>query len=100
MIELSQHVYGSLRTHLSREAIADLFSRKGWSVRKCSWTDYEVCSPTAELVIEADDPILIHGPAADSAAEVTEIAFLLSVEGIEYSLEGYDRAGQKVAALP
>jgi hypothetical protein len=61
--------FAALWTSLSRRRVARLFARLGWSVRKCSWTDYEVCSPFAELVIEAESPILLHGPVADAEAE-------------------------------
>ncbi len=41
--------YGSVQTALQPEAVAWLFARPVWSVRKCSWTDFEATSAFAEV---------------------------------------------------
>jgi hypothetical protein len=84
------NLFGSLETSLTRERLATLFASFGWKVRKCSWTDYEVCSDIAELVIEGENPILIHGPVADLLANHPRIIDPLSHAGVSYSLECYD----------
>ena len=88
--ELPHQFYSSLWTRLSRRKVADLFGRHGWSVRKCSWTDYEVITDLAELVIEADHPILVHGSIASVSEVVPVIDAVLSSADIEYTFEGYD----------
>ena len=57
--------FSALHTCLSREQVAGLYGALGWQVRKCSWVDYEITSDWAELVIEAESPILMHGPEPD-----------------------------------
>jgi hypothetical protein len=65
--------YSSLHTSLSREQVAGLYGAIGWRVRKCSWVDYEVISDWADLVIEAERPILMHGPVADLPHRAEEL---------------------------
>jgi hypothetical protein len=64
----SSNFFSSLHTTLSRKQVAWLYGALGWRVRKCWWVDYEVISDWAELVIEAESPILMHGPVADLPA--------------------------------
>jgi hypothetical protein len=84
------NLFGSLQTALSRERVAGLFASFGWEARKCSWTDYEVVCDFAELVIESENPILIHGPVADLLANLPRIIEPLARAGVAYSLECYD----------
>jgi hypothetical protein len=72
---------------------ARLFERLGWRVRKCSWTDYEIRSPFAELVIEAESPILLHGPVAEVEANVGQILAPLREAGVGYTAECYSAGG-------
>ncbi len=89
-IPSSSNLYGSFRGRVSKAQIAAFFEADGWSVRKCSWTDFEVTSQFAELVIEGNDPILLHGPVADISCNVDRIAGVLAKSGQPYSLECYD----------
>jgi len=84
------NLFGSLETPLTWEWVAKLFAPFGWVVRKCSWTDYEVYCDFAELVIESENPILIHGPVTDLFANLPRIIKPLSHAGVSYSLECYD----------
>jgi len=61
----TSNFYSSLHCGLSREQVARLFGALGWRVSKCSWTDFEVKCPWAELVIEGESTILMHGLVAD-----------------------------------
>ncbi len=79
----------SLDTSLSREQVAELYRELGWQVRKCSWTDYEVFSDWGELVIEAESPILMHGPVADLLARVEELVAPLRAAGVSFTAECY-----------
>lgn len=81
--------YSSLYTALTREEVAGLYGALGWRVRKCSWVDYEVMCNWAELVIESDGPILMHGPVADLPARAEELVAPLRMAGIEFTAECY-----------
>jgi hypothetical protein len=85
----TSNFYSSLHTALSREQIAGLYGALGWQVRKCSWTDYEVFSPWCELVIEAESPILMHGPVADVVAHAEELVAPLRAAGVRFTAECY-----------
>lgn len=92
--------FATLDTRCSRRRIAALFAPPTWSVRKCGWTDYEVISTFAELVIEADSPILLHGlaisPSADVEATIDRILALLRAAGIGYTAECYNSTGSLI----
>ena len=61
--------------------------------RRCGWTDYEVIGPFAELVIEAESPILLHGPVADVQENADHILATLRDAGVAYTAESYDAGG-------
>lgn len=85
----SSNFFSSLHTSLSREEIARLYAGLGWRVRKCSWVDYEVMSDWAELIIESESPILMHGPVADLLDRVEELVAPLRAAGVVFSAECY-----------
>jgi len=85
--------FGSLDTHLSRRRIAGLYRRLGWKVRKCGWSEPEIRSPFAELIIEADSPILIHGSVANVIAYAEAILAPLRQAGVSYTAECYGDDG-------
>jgi hypothetical protein len=89
----TSNFYSSLHTTLSREQVAGLYGALGWEVRKCSWTDYEVFGPWCELVIEAESPILMHGPVADVLAHAEELLAPLPAAGVSFSAECYGPNG-------
>jgi hypothetical protein len=84
--------FSSLKTGLSRCQVADLYAPLGWRIRKCSWTDYEIEIAWADLVIEAESPILMHGPVADVLVNADRILAPLRAAGVAYSAECYDEA--------
>jgi hypothetical protein len=81
--------YSALDTTLSREQVAELYGDLAWRVRKCSWVDYVVISDWAELVIEAERPILMHGPVAELPARAEELAAPLRAIGVSFTAECY-----------
>lgn len=84
--------FSSLHTGLSRKQVADLYGALGWHVRKCSWVDYEVISDWAELIIEAESPILVHGSVADLPARAEELVAPLRAAGIKFTAECFGPA--------
>ncbi len=84
----------SLGTRRSRRWVARLFKSPTWRIRKCSWSDYEITAPFAELVIEAESPILLHGPVDDIEANVDRILAPLRAAGIAYEAECYEDCGE------
>lgn len=88
---LRHHVYMALWTDRSREDIASLFEKSGWSSRKCTWIDYEVAlEDQAELVIESENPILAHGPIASATETTLTIRKILDDAGVAHSFEAHD----------
>lgn len=85
----SSNFFSSLQTSFSREQVAGLYGALGWKVRKCTWVDYEIISDWAELIIEADAPILMHGPVADLPARAEELVAPLRAAGISFTAECY-----------
>jgi len=81
--------FSSLNTTFSREQVAALYEAIGWRVRKCSWAEYEVQCDWAELIIESESPILMHGPVADMGARAEELISPLRAAGISFTAECY-----------
>lgn len=82
--------YSSLHTTLSRRDVAELFGAAGWEViEPDDWDHLEVRCPWAELIIEAESPILVHGPVADLPARVDELVAPLRVAGVSFTAECY-----------
>ena len=85
----SSNFFSSLYTTLSREQVSGLYRALGWQVRKCSWVDYEVECHWAELIIEAESPILMHGSVADLGLRAEELVSPLRAAGISFTAECY-----------
>jgi hypothetical protein len=85
----SSNFFSALDTTMSREQVAGLYGALGWQVRKCSWVDYEVTCDWAQLVIEAESPILMHGPVADLMARAEELVAPLRAAGVAFTAECY-----------
>jgi hypothetical protein len=81
--------FSSLHTSLSREQVAKLYGALGWKVRQCSSADYEVMSDWAAMVIEAEAPILMHGPVVDLPARAEELVAPLRAAGVSFTAECY-----------
>jgi hypothetical protein len=81
--------FGSLVTSLSKGEIAQLYGAAGWTVRKCSWVDFEIRCAWAELIIDGDSPILLHGSVADVLVNADRILEPLVKAGIAHTAECY-----------
>lgn len=89
----STNFYSSVRTDWQPEAIARLFARPVWRVRKCSRTDFEALSDFAEIVVESSNPVLIHGLVADVTVNGPRIVEPLAAAGLSGTFECYDAGG-------
>jgi hypothetical protein len=85
----SSNFFCTVHTPKSREDVAGLFAALGWQIRKCSWRDYEVVCAWAELVIESESPILIHGSVAEILDRVEELVAPLRRALIGFAAECY-----------
>lgn len=82
--------YSMLRTNLSRKQVAGLFGARGWEVvEPDDWDHLEVVCPWAELDIESEWPILMHGPVADVVAHAEEAVAPLRAAGVRFTAECY-----------
>ena len=88
--------FSTLESSLSRENIANRFGAEGWEVRKCGWSEFEVTSSHAELIIEAEKPTLIHGFVFDSPLNVQHILSVLVATGGSYGAELYSESQQLI----
>ena len=62
----------------------------GRKSRKCTWTAFEVECDWAEVVIEGEHPILIHGSVVNIEENWRTIANFLKEHNLGFSLECYD----------
>lgn len=95
----SSNFFAGLDTRLTRAQVARLYGRLGWRVRMCSWVDYEVASDWAELVIEGESPVLMHGPVADLPDRVEELVAPLRAAGVTFAAECYGPLPDRVLLL-
>jgi lysophospholipid acyltransferase (LPLAT)-like uncharacterized protein len=63
-------------------------------IRKCAWDEFEIQLPWAELVIEAESPVLMHGTVADVLIDAERLLAVLREAGIKYIAEGYNERGE------
>lgn len=91
--------FSTLDTTLTRKQIARLYEAIGWQVRKCAWKDYEIVNDWAELVIEGEKPILMHGWAFDLIARVEELVTPLRVAGVSFTAECYGSGPERELLL-
>jgi hypothetical protein len=90
----SSNFFASLATELSKEQVARLYERRGWAVRKCTWVDFEIRCPWAELIIDGESPILLHGPVAQVLLNVEAILAPLREAGVSYTAECHGEAAE------
>ena len=94
MVPESANFFISLHTTRSRSRVARLFGPPTWSVRKCGWDDYEIASSFAELIIEAESPVLMHGVVADVETNADQILAPLRTAGLTFTAECYGTGGE------
>jgi hypothetical protein len=85
-----------LSTALSQQQVAQLYRAPEWRVRKHSWFEYEVRCPWAELCLEGEGDILMHGPVTNSGVHAEQILAPLRAAGIRFKAEFYDSQGTLV----
>src|SRR5689334_5896058 len=82
--------FSSLHTALTRQEVAGLYGAVGWEVREPDDSDHlEVHCPWAELVIESESPILLHGPVADVEANAERVLAVLRRARVVFGAECY-----------
>ncbi len=92
------NLYALLWTDLDAGEVAALYEALGFRVRRSAWTEFEIGSEWAELVLvrphsepgEARAPILMNGSVADAARRADALAAPLRAAGIGFSIECYD----------
>jgi hypothetical protein len=78
-----------------RDAVTTAFKRDDhWTIRKAGFEEFEARSRSGELIIEAQRPVLIHGPLHPDA--VTRVNAILSSIGRPWNSEFYDSEGNLV----
>jgi hypothetical protein len=76
-------------TDRSREQLVKLFELPEWKVRKCAWDEFEIKSSWAEVVVEAENPVLMHGLIRDGQGNIDRILQPLREAEIAYKAEVY-----------
>jgi hypothetical protein len=94
VIPESSNFFATLYTKRSRQRLSELFKPLNWSVRPCGSTSYELRSPFAELVVEAESPILLHGSVDDIEANIDRIIGPLRIAGVAFIAECYGVDGE------
>jgi hypothetical protein len=82
--------FSTIHTTNSKEIIAALYRTEGWGVRNDGWADFELETDFAELSLEADNPILMHGLVADILQNIGRVLKPLIAAGESFSAECYD----------
>jgi hypothetical protein len=95
----NSNMHGVISSATSKDDLAKLFSFAGWEVRRCSWKDYELTSAFAELILEGEDEVLLHGSVSDVLENVSSIASVLRAGGHAFSLECYASDGSLVGEI-
>lgn len=97
---LPNDIYMTLETQLSCAQVNALFSKRGWESRMCSWTEHEITTDFAELVIASESPMLIHGGVDSDPASVDKVLAVLDDAEIAYSFEVYDEYSALLRSKP
>lgn len=97
---LAHDIYLTLDTNLSCSKITGLFASAGWSSRMCSWTEHEITSDFAELIIASERPILISGGIDRVPESVDKILSILDAASLNYSYEVYDENDSLLRSRP
>ena len=87
--EFPVRLFGTLATSRSRAEIAALFAASsGWRVRESGWSEFELITDAADLYVDAESPMLIHGSVA-SESVVDRILEILEKGEVAYAMEWY-----------
>lgn len=81
--------FASLHTNWPARKVAERFAA-GWQfIEPDDAPHFEVHTHWAELVIEAESPVLLHGVIADITTNAEVVADLLRKAGITFTAEAY-----------
>jgi len=89
------NLYGTIFDIESKRILADMFGANGWSVRKSTWTDFEIRTEWSQIVIENED----QNPLINGVIDPTmfdSFCLLLDSLKIKYSIELYDNQGRLI----
>lgn len=91
--ELDDNVCGSVDGDVTPEAVASFFATAGWSVRKSSWTEYQVRHAFAEIEFFRHDNVTgFHGVVEPD--QVRALAGTFADLGLACSIELYEPGGR------
>ncbi|WP_089686417.1 hypothetical protein [Catalinimonas alkaloidigena] len=91
------NLYGIIYTIDSPLEIANHFDKQGWSIRKSSWTDYEVKAEWAELeIVRNHEAALISG--AIDGQKFDDLKVTLMTFEYQFSIELYDQENKLIKA--
>lgn len=87
--------YGCLHTAMPLWQVAELFRTAGWVVgQPDDWDHWVASCPWAELVIESQAPVLVHGPVADVETNAERVLAVLEPAGVALTAECYGPGGE------
>jgi hypothetical protein len=76
--------FSTIGVGFTRQQIAELYREAGWQVRKCGWTDYEIKNDYAELILEGESPVLLHGSVSGLSSRAEELLAPLRANGVSF----------------
>ena len=89
MQNLNGTIRSVLNTNLTQQQVAELFRPHGWLIGKWSWTGSEIHCAWAQLYLDGEGEILLHGPLADPLTHAEELFAPLRSAGVRYWGEFY-----------
>ena len=96
-IPTTSNFFSTLSTSLTRRELAELYEKEGWRIRKYYRHDYEIYCDWAELVIESEGPVLMHGCVAGLPLCLDELLAPLRRAGVKFQVEVYgDEPGSEL----
>jgi hypothetical protein len=82
--------FSTIGAGFDRPQIADLYRKAGWRVRKCGWTDFKLESDWAEIILEGESPVLLHGSVSDLPSRAEELLAPLTANGVTFATDSLD----------
>ena len=94
-------IYATLDGAPDKTLLAQQFAAHGWHIRKAGWDAFEMRHACAELILEAQSPVLLHGNLCcigDSEEILADMLRILQSAGQAYTVEIYDDNAQTLIA--
>jgi hypothetical protein len=86
----ASNFFAALHRPASKAGVGSLFRSAGWKrIQPDDWPHLEVRCPFAELVIESDSPVLLHGPVDPGDGNPDKIVAILKRAGLPFTAELY-----------